>query len=217
MRFSRILDARAEGSISRQRPSASKSKSLLLDRACPPTTEPTLLPSRIIATELKNLVPSSSCHCKSQDPITEATKAAILEAFFDAPENNSQDETHKSHCDYYKRELKRLRIGITHSSRIIDSLAAKTHNDIPQICLLLKDSERTQIPSPFHRSPQPKLASKFPAGSTTNTTLLSIDRSLDLTARLWLMVNVLDDEYWPSEHHTSHRLNVETTTRLRKS
>ncbi|KAK4450252.1 hypothetical protein QBC34DRAFT_484515 [Podospora aff. communis PSN243] len=119
-----------------------------------------------------------------QDRPNTSSKTLILAAFFGAADSPSTFiAQHSSFFSYYEEEIKRLRIGILHSTQPISNLAAKTHQDIAEICLTIKNLRscpRTQILD--------QLRAKFP-----NEQDLSIGRSIDLTVRLWLMLNIRDD------------------------
>ncbi|KAK0611215.1 hypothetical protein B0T14DRAFT_607352 [Immersiella caudata] len=119
-----------------------------------------------------------------QDTPNTSSKTLILAAFFGVADSPATYiAQHSSYFSYYEEEVKRLRIGILHSTQPISNLAAKTHQDIAEICLTIKkfrSCPRTQILD--------QLRAKFP-----NEQDLAIGRSIDLTVRLWLMLNIRDD------------------------
>jgi len=119
-----------------------------------------------------------------QDTPNSVSKTLILATFFGAAGISPDTVHHPSYFYYYEREIKRLRIGILHSTQPIANLAAKTHQDIAEICILIK--ERKSLPRVHILE---RLRTKFP-----NEHDLAISRSIDLTARLWLMLNIRDDE-----------------------
>jgi hypothetical protein len=124
-------------------------------------------------------MPSSSEHRQTLlENANEQTRHDIINCFFgDAAELGSPNL--ESYFDYYRRELRRLRFGVV---PILATLAAKTHHDLLAICKVVS-------------------AKRSGTRSETTTDLCSyfqiedrqaVDRSIDLTIRLWLMINVRD-------------------------
>jgi hypothetical protein len=111
----------------------------------------------------------------------ETTRLDIINCFFG--EASKLESTNlECYFDYYHRELRRLRVGVV---PVLSRLAAKTHHDLLVICRVL-------------------LAGRSRARSEIRTDLLShfqttdrqaVDRSIDLTIRLWLMINIRDSGY----------------------
>ena len=123
--------------------------------------------------------------CTLQDPIDEESQRVVLSAFFGTTIDAVRLGAHHDYLQYYERELRSLRIGIMRSSWAISSLAAKTHEQIAQICRVLADSKSL---------PRKDIRQKIRVGLFPDDEDLSIQRSIDLTVRLWLMINVRDDE-----------------------
>lgn len=116
-------------------------------------------------------------------PLNDGEKAAILSTFFDAGLNGCKPSFRGPYFKYYERELKRLRLGIP-SSRVVTGLAAKTQGDILAVCDILA-SRRHELRSTV----RDEIKSLFPGADD-----LSVDRSVDLVIRLWLMLNCQDDQ-----------------------
>lgn len=109
----------------------------------------------------------------------ENTKRQIAEDFFGIP-TDSGELSLKLYFDFYNKELRRLRVGIT---PLISGLDTKTHKDLMHIRDIIFES-RTEPRSVVRARIRPNLATEDD---------LSLDRIVDLTIRLWLMVNVRDD------------------------
>ena len=113
------------------------------------------------------------------------TRLSILRAFFG--QNDGTDEhVFQNFLENYSRELRQLTIGVDPVLRPIKCLATKTHDDIFYVCSVLS-AKRSM---PRHKVRE-CLKSRFPGPLNDN---LSIDRSIDLSVRLWLMLNVRDEE-----------------------
>jgi hypothetical protein len=115
--------------------------------------------------------------------LTDQVRNEITQAFFGDGHTGYKPDPHGSYFNYYSREVKRLRIGVSSSSWAVSSLAVKTHQDVLSICNLIaagrNDPKSTIIA---------KAKAMFPGADD-----LAIDRSVDLTIRLWLMMNAQDD------------------------
>jgi hypothetical protein len=126
-----------------------------------------------------------------REPTDDRVRKDIAGIFFHSAPKSSQSSSWQRYFEYYERELGRLSIGVTalHDgvSALHDAtsdLAAKSHDDILYVCGILK-SERG-LPK---RRVREMLRGRFPeAGS------VGIDRTMDLTVRLWLMLNVRDED-----------------------
>lgn len=112
--------------------------------------------------------------------IDESTKRQVAESFFGILTDNGELSSLKLYFDFYNRELKRLRVGIT---PLISHLGTKRHKDLMHIQDIIFDS-RTELRSVVRARIRPDLATDDD---------LSLDRMVDLTIRLWLMINVRDD------------------------
>lgn len=112
-----------------------------------------------------------------------AEKALITSSFFGTKRDYDSSLT-ESYFNYYNKEIGRLRIGVAETSWPINTLAAKTHDDIVHIVNTLhtnKANPRSYVTV--------ELLEHFPGSNG-----LSIDRSVDLAVRLWLMLNVGDED-----------------------
>jgi hypothetical protein len=108
----------------------------------------------------------------------EQTRHELVKCFFgEAAEYSSSNL--ESYFEYYHRELKRLRVGVI---PVVSTLAAKTHYDLMVIRKALS-AGKTQARSLITTD----LCSHFQTDDRR-----AVDRSMDLTIRLWLMINVRD-------------------------
>lgn len=114
------------------------------------------------------------------DNTNEYTKRQIAQQFFGIPADNGDLSSLKLYFDFYNKELRRLRIGIT---PLVASLDTKVHRDLMHIRDIISNS-RTESRSVVRARLRPDL---------TTEDDLSLDRIVDLTIRLWLMINVRDD------------------------
>ena len=120
------------------------------------------------------------------DSPNDETKSRIAYVFFagtsfDAAEAASWQE----YFTYYEREIRRLSIGVVRSTPgTIPGLAAKTHDDISHISQVLS---RTRMVS--RDKVRDELLSRF-----RDSDSVDIDRAVDLTVRIWLMINIRDDD-----------------------
>lgn len=120
---------------------------------------------------------------------SENDKYAILLTFFglnrDQATTRWRDFNH--FFENYSSEIRQLCFGVTGSSSwIINQLAVQTHQDILHVCKVLASNK-----SVGRSKVREELRHHF--GSSTIGDK-PIDRSIDLTVRLWLMVNVRDPE-----------------------
>ncbi len=118
-------------------------------------------------------------------PLQGDTRPSILRAFF-GPNYGTDEHLFHNFLENYSRELRQLTIGVDPVLRPITCLATKTHDDIFYVCSVLS-AKRSM---PRHKIRE-CLKSRFPGPLNDN---LSIDRSIDLSVRLWLMLNVRDEE-----------------------
>ncbi|KAK0741533.1 hypothetical protein B0T18DRAFT_420321 [Schizothecium vesticola] len=119
------------------------------------------------------------------DAIDDTSKDAVVASFFGGTGSNTRVGFYARYFDYYEKELKHLRLGIRQSTRPIDELAAKTHGDIVRICTVLKGA---------HSLPRSEVRKSVRGILFPLEDDLAINRSLDLTVRLWLMINVRDKD-----------------------
>ncbi|GAB1317971.1 hypothetical protein MFIFM68171_08181 [Madurella fahalii] len=118
------------------------------------------------------------------NPPNNDSRNQISLAFFGDGETGYKPDLYGPYFNYYERELKRLRIGVSKSSWAINSLAVQTHADVLTFCNILA-SERNDLKSAVIA----KIKGLIPGVDD-----LAIDRSVDLTIRLWLMLNTQDDQ-----------------------
>ncbi|KAL1882866.1 hypothetical protein Daus18300_000504 [Diaporthe australafricana] len=110
----------------------------------------------------------------------EDTKRQIAEHFFGILAESYEPSSLAPFFDFYHKEVKRLHTGIT---PLVQGLHTKTHKDLMHIRDMVSNL-RTEPRSNVRQSLHPNFA-------TEND--MSLDRLVDLTIRLWLMVNVRDD------------------------
>lgn len=114
------------------------------------------------------------------DNTNQNTKTRIAEDFFGILADSGELTSIESYFDLYNKELKRLRVGIT---PLFSGLHTKTHEDLMHIRDIVFKS-RMEPRSVVRAHIRPSLA---------NEDDISLDRIVDLTVRLWLMINVRDD------------------------
>lgn len=114
------------------------------------------------------------------DIIDENTKRQIAEQFFGILADSDELSSLEPFFDLYNKELRRLRVGIT---PLVSDLHTRTHEDLMHIRDIVFKS-RTELRPVLRDRLRPRLSIKEDA---------SLDRMVDLTIRLWLMVNVRDD------------------------
>jgi hypothetical protein len=118
------------------------------------------------------------------------TKLEILSTFFHTKGAVQLQSFYKTYFEYYERELKRLRIGIAPPLWIVSTLAAKSHEDVLHIARTLSTQKCSTRPVI-----RELLRLRFKYADD-----LAIDRSIDLTLRLWLMLNVRDPQLRVLDH-----------------
>ncbi|TPX12896.1 uncharacterized protein E0L32_006776 [Thyridium curvatum] len=117
--------------------------------------------------------------------LDQQSRDLILAAFFGTAKQPALCSDYDGFFGHYERELKQLRMGVLTKSTVLSGLAVKKHADIAQLCLTLQQCgslTREQIRLKVRQD-------YFP-----NDKDLSIIRSIDLTVRLWLMINIRDEE-----------------------
>lgn len=114
------------------------------------------------------------------DSTNEGTKREIAERFFGAIADNGDVHALKQYFDFYNKELRRLRVGIT---PLVSGLDTKTHKDLFYIRDIIFDSRAES-----REAVRARILPKIPTEDE-----LSLDRMVDLTIRLWLMINIRDD------------------------
>lgn len=119
-------------------------------------------------------------------PLQDDTKNTVVENLFGRIESKRGANGFAKFLENYSRELRQLSMGVDHVSRATSGLAAKTHEDIFHICSTL-----TAGKSMPRREIRKLLSLRFRRPQEDD---LSIDRLIDLTLRLWLMLNVRGDE-----------------------
>jgi hypothetical protein len=110
-------------------------------------------------------------------------KAGILGQLFHITSSNLRLDGYLDYFEFYEAELQRLQSGLSAASRPSFQLAANSHSDLLFIATLLSEhrgSTRPQI--------RQKIQSRFPGLEDS-----SLNRSIDLTLRLWLTLNVRED------------------------
>jgi len=107
------------------------------------------------------------------------TKDQIIDCFFGRTEEGNPHPDLELYFDYYKREISRLRAGV---SPQLSTLAAKTHVHLLHIREVLSQ-QRCRQRSEIRKDLQVYFQTKDHR---------AVDRSIDLTIRLWLMINVRD-------------------------
>lgn len=114
------------------------------------------------------------------------TKHNIVSAFF-GPESDQAQSRQGEFTEFfqsYSAKLRQLRIGAISDSWEINKLAAQSHDDVLRICRLLADKKhlkRAEIRNILY-------------ASFSQAEEKAVDMSIDLAIRLWLMINVRDDE-----------------------
>jgi hypothetical protein len=112
--------------------------------------------------------------------ISKSTKRQVAEKFFGILADSGELSSLKLYFGFYNKELRRLRVGIT---PLVSGLDKKTHKDLMRIRDIIFDSRN---------EPRSAVRARLRPNTATEDDL-SLDRMVDLTIRLWLMVNVRDD------------------------
>lgn len=115
------------------------------------------------------------------DVTSETTKRQIAEQFFGI-NTDGEKLSLGPFFDLYNRKIERLRVGIK-TLDLISSLDTKTHEDVMHIRNVAFES-RNESRAVLRE----RLRLHLPKDGAT-----SLDRMIDLTIRLWLMINVRDD------------------------
>jgi hypothetical protein len=148
-------------------------------------------------------MPLSSVQIKLTD--RPGSKLQIAQAFFSDTFEEEQLSSCQSYFEYYIEELNLLRIGISEEIWQINNLAVKTYEDIFFVVDVLRtnsDAQRPQLRS-ILRS-RFKLVDDF-----------GLNRSINLSIRLWLMINLQEPEFRGIRHGaTCIQWNDETALRV---
>lgn len=120
-------------------------------------------------------------------PLGEDTKCYIGHAFFgDGFDHQGGLDAFDEYFKYYQDELKWVLGGMPPGARTIPGIIVQTHEDVIDIAMILRehpDCEKREVREKLKALPQ------FGSGEDW-----ALDRSIDLTLRLWLQINVRDDE-----------------------
>ena len=109
----------------------------------------------------------------------------ICQAFFGPVSNKEQTETLQDYYRYYIEELQLLQKGISAQSWQDRSLAAQSYEDVFHIVAVLRNNRN---------STRPEIRSLLePALQSTNNQ--SLNWSINLAIRLWLMINLQDPQF----------------------
>jgi hypothetical protein len=118
-------------------------------------------------------------------PPTDDIKLRVCHEFFNPALRRESLPEYDDYFRYYETELALLRVGASRLTWQDSGLAAQTHEDILIIKRELAANIHLTRPEIRHR-----LASKFQGAEKLN-----INRSIDLTLRLWLTLNVREPAY----------------------
>lgn len=133
----------------------------------------------------------ASAHIKLTD--RPGSQLEIGNTFF-GPSVEAEKIKHlQSYFKYYTDELHLLRAGFSEETWQTKDLTVKTYEDIFYIVDTLKsngDSHRPTVRS--------ILRSKFSSSNNTG-----LNRSIDLTVRLWLMINMQESEFGGNRHEAT--------------
>lgn len=116
-------------------------------------------------------------------PTDDRIRRDIAETFFHSELKSSQSSPWQRYFEYYEKELGRLSIGLSALHDATSDLAVRSHDDILYVCGILKSEEGAS-----KENLREILRRRFPDADS-----VGIDRSIDLTVRLWLMLNVRDE------------------------
>lgn len=112
-----------------------------------------------------------------------ATQTEVLRSYFGTKQQRSA-RYFSDFVAYYAEEPRKLQTGLTQSDWPVPNLDEKTHGDILAITTILRDHRDQK--RPFIRQKLKKCR--------IHQEERSIDHLCDLTVRMWLMINVLDDQ-----------------------
>jgi hypothetical protein len=124
---------------------------------------------------------SSSLTCR---PGMQA-RLEIGQCFFGESFQAKDLNTFEAYFRYYDAELAMLQFGSSPLSRQSTDLAVKTHEDVLYIARMLQQSGAQSRPA-VRRSIQNRFR---------NAKLIALNRSIDLTIRMWLSLNVREDTF----------------------
>jgi hypothetical protein len=106
------------------------------------------------------------------------SKVKLLSSLFGGTKDTDRFETY---FEYYHREIRRLRIGV---APIINQLSLKTHGDVLRIC---REVSNTIV------NPKDEIIAGLRA-HFPDADIEAINTSLDTAVRLWLMINIRDED-----------------------
>ena len=114
-----------------------------------------------------------------------SSRLQIAQAFFGPAVGEEEVDALQKYFVYYNKELDLLHKGISKESWQTATLAAKTYEDIFHVVDVLRDNGDSPRPELRRR-----LSSRFRSSDDQ-----SINRSVNLAIRLWLMINVQEPEF----------------------
>lgn len=124
---------------------------------------------------------------KLTKPPGKETKCRIGRGFFGAGfDNNGGLQAFEDYFRYYEEEIDLMQRGITPETDQLTGIAAKTHDDLITIARVLRESEfcmKGQV--------REKLREYDELGQGEDW---SFDRAIDITMRLWLQINIREDD-----------------------
>ena len=148
----------------------------------------------------ENVVTMVSTQIKLTD--SPGSRLQIAQAFFGSNFREEQLNALQRYFTYYNEELELLRKGISEESWQTKGLAAKTYEDIFYVVNVLRDNGDSRRPELRQR-----LSLKFHSSDNS-----SLNHSMNLAIRLWLMVNTQEPEFGGLRHEaTSVQWNDEST------
>lgn len=132
------------------------------------------------------------------------SRLQIAQAFFGPNVQENRIDALQGYFAYYNEELHLLRQGISEESWQTKHLATETYEDVFHVVRVLRrnaDSRRPEL--------RQQLSLKFRSSDD-----LGLNRSINLTIRLWLMINVQEPEFRGLRHEaTSIQWDDESTLR----
>lgn len=143
----------------------------------------------------------SGLTCRQKNPGMQ-TRVEIGRCFFGDSFQAKDLRAFEAYFRYYESEIAMLQFGSSPLSRQSTNLAAKTHGDILYIARILQQCG-PETRSAVRRS----LQTRFPGAKD-----IDLDRSIDLTIRLWLSLNVREEAFRPLSPRTPALKWNETST-----
>ena len=126
----------------------------------------------------------SGLTCRQASPGMQA-RIEIGRCFFGDSFQAKDLRAFEAYFRYYESEIAMLQFGSSPLSRQSTNLAAKTHGDILYIARILQ-----QCGSETRSAVRRSLQTRFPDAKD-----IALNRSIDLTIRLWLSINVREDAF----------------------